>query len=68
MDIRTDGRAYGIIYVRTYGWTDRLSNYVGRMCVRNYVRMYLRADGRADIQTSRLSRLVGWWTDGRTNI
>ena len=60
MDIRTDGRTYGIIYVRTYGWTDRhtdiqavrLRNSVGRTCVWNYVRTYLRT-GR---QTGRLSR------------
>ena len=54
MDIRWDGCAYGIIYIGTYGWTDRqagrLSNKVGRTYVRNYVRMYIRTDGQRDRQ------------------
>ena len=41
MDVRTVGCAYGIIYVRTYSWTDRqavrLSNWVGRTCILNYI-------------------------------
>ena len=61
MDIHANGRAYGIIF--TDGPTDRqagrqavrLSNKVGRICVRNFVHMHLRTDGRADRHAGRLS-------------
>ena len=59
MDIHMDGHAYGIIYVRTYGWTNRQTGRQLGLVIRKdgpaYGIMYVHTDGRTGKQIGRLS-------------